>query len=218
MRCVRVVIADRNPLILQGLADLLNAQKNFKVIAACVSSSECIQIVRAESPDIALIETMFSIPGLDILAAIASASILTRVVFFAASAKLRELISVSSDASYGLLLKDTTLVHCLRHVAAGQRSVYRPRPDDENVSLGQRYSARADTSSQSLACLTEREREIMHEISKGFSNKEAARRLNISEGTVKIHLHHIYHKLSIRNRAALVAMAITYSEPTWLMV
>jgi DNA-binding NarL/FixJ family response regulator len=58
----------------------------------------------------------------------------------------------------------------------------------------------------------------MYEISDGISNKEAARRLNISEGTIKIHLHHIYNKLAIRNRAALVAMATTHTGPIWLVV
>ncbi len=218
MRCVKVVIADRNPLVLQGLTNLLNAEKNFKVIAGCVNSSECIQIIRAESPDIALIDTMFGIPGFDILAAIAAASVFTRVVFLAVSSQLRELIITSASAPYGLLLKETTLVHCLQQVAASQRPVSRVLPDDENVSRNRHHSARASISSQSLACLTEREREIMYEISEGLSNKEAARRLNISEGTIKVHLHHIYHKLSIRNRAALAAMAVTHSGPTWLAV
>jgi two-component system nitrate/nitrite response regulator NarL len=53
--------------------------------------------------------------------------------------------------------------------------------------------------------LTARQREIMLLVAQGLSNKEIARRLNISEGTVKVHLHQIYHSLGIRNRTALTA-------------
>jgi two-component system nitrate/nitrite response regulator NarL len=56
-----------------------------------------------------------------------------------------------------------------------------------------------------LTSLTERERQIMRVVCEGHSNKEVARRLSVSEGTVKVHLHHVFEKLAIRNRTALVA-------------
>jgi DNA-binding CsgD family transcriptional regulator len=55
--------------------------------------------------------------------------------------------------------------------------------------------------------LTERERQIMHLVSQGRSNKEVGRQLKLSDGTIKVHLHHIYQKLAIHNRTALVALA-----------
>ena len=57
----------------------------------------------------------------------------------------------------------------------------------------------------SSAGLTERERQIMHLVCEGESNKKVGRKLNLSESTVKVHLHHIYQKLAIRNRTALAA-------------
>jgi two-component system nitrate/nitrite response regulator NarL len=60
-----------------------------------------------------------------------------------------------------------------------------------------------------LAVLTDREREIMRLVSEGLSNKAIARRLNISHGTIKVHLHHMYQKLEINNRPVLAALAIT---------
>jgi two-component system, NarL family, nitrate/nitrite response regulator NarL len=56
--------------------------------------------------------------------------------------------------------------------------------------------------------LTLREREVVSLVSQGFSNKEVAQRLNIAEGTVKIHLHRIYSQLGIRNRTALTVLAV----------
>jgi two-component system nitrate/nitrite response regulator NarL len=56
--------------------------------------------------------------------------------------------------------------------------------------------------------LTPREKEIVALIAQGFSNKHICRRLNVAEGTVKIHLHNIYTKLSISNRTVLAVMAL----------
>jgi RNA polymerase sigma factor (sigma-70 family) len=55
--------------------------------------------------------------------------------------------------------------------------------------------------------LTERERQIVRLVCEGLSNKEIARQLNISEGTIKVHLRHIFEKLAIKHRTALVALA-----------
>lgn len=216
MRCVRVVIANRNPLISQNLADLLHAEGNFEVIASCVTISECVGLVRARSPDIAIIERLMSskIPGQDILAAVASACFFTRVVFLAASSEPDD---ISVITSYEWPLKGSTVARCLAQIVIGH-SPANSTPNPTSASRHQNKPARVETPGQPLSYLTEREREIMHEISEGISNKEAARRLNISEGTIKLHLHHIYHKLSIKNRAELVAMATTHSGPAWLVV
>jgi two-component system nitrate/nitrite response regulator NarL len=61
--------------------------------------------------------------------------------------------------------------------------------------------------------LTTREREIVFAVAKGLSNKDVGRRLNLSEGTVKVHLHKIYSKLGVKNRTALVTLA--YTKFTW---
>lgn len=216
MRCVRVVIANRNPLISQNLAKLLSSEGDFEVIAGCVTISECVRIVRDESPDMAIIETLMSsnIPGLDVLTAIASACFFTRVVFLAA---FSEHIATSIDATRELPLNGSTLAQCLAQIVTHHAS---EKSDSRHKGAlrHQRKPERVDTPGEPRACLTEREREIIYEISEGISNKEAARRLNVSEGTIKLHLHHIYHKLSIKNRAELVAMAVTRSRPAWLVV
>ena len=71
----------------------------------------------------------------------------------------------------------------------------------------QEYVTSNVPAEDSLISLTERERQITYLVSEGLSNKELGRQLNISEGTIKVHLHHIYKKLSINNRTALAAVA-----------
>ena len=62
--------------------------------------------------------------------------------------------------------------------------------------------------------LTSREREVVLALAKGLSNKDVGRRLNLSEGTVKVHLHNIYGKLGVKNRTALAVLAFT--ESAWV--
>jgi two-component system nitrate/nitrite response regulator NarL len=63
-----------------------------------------------------------------------------------------------------------------------------------------------------LTQLTDRERQIMRLVSEGLSNKEIGRRLNLADGTIKVHLHHIFQKLDISNRTILAALAISRNE------
>jgi two-component system nitrate/nitrite response regulator NarL len=63
-----------------------------------------------------------------------------------------------------------------------------------------------------LTVLTGRERQIMRLVSEGLSNKEIGRRLNIVDGTIKVHLHNIFQKLEISNRTVLAALAISHND------
>ena len=107
-----------------------------------------------------------------------------------------------------VILKDAApeiLVQSLRQVADGW-SCCRCSPRSWSC-LGRKETA--PIAENVLTVLTDREREIMRLVSEGLSNKEIARRLNISQGTIKVHLHHIYQKLEINNRTVLAALAIS---------
>jgi two-component system, NarL family, nitrate/nitrite response regulator NarL len=213
MRCVRVVIADRHPVVLYGLVSLLGAENDFDVVASCCDGKKCIQAIRDLSPDIALLDIfMPGVTGLDILAAATSEHLSTRVVFLTAAAEDRDLIIAAARGAYGVVLKEAppdVLVHCLRQVAAGRRLL--PLTSCESPRL-QEYSNGNTTTENVLTALTERERQIMHLVSEGLSNKEVGRQLNISDGTIKVHLHHIYQKLAISNRTALAALAFSHHD------
>jgi two-component system nitrate/nitrite response regulator NarL len=199
MRRVRVVVADRDPVVLQGLVNLIGGNRHFEIIACCRNSAECARVIRNESPDLALVD--IGLPGsfrLEFLAADAGASLSTRVIFLATPAELLQLANTTSEA----VRKEPRLLRYLRPSEADKRSQF-PASSVEEAS-------RAELQLQPLALLTEREREIMLLVSEGFSNRGAGRRLNISEGTIKVHLHHIYQKLSITNRASLAALVAAH--------
>jgi two-component system nitrate/nitrite response regulator NarL len=204
-----MVIADRYPVVLLGLRNVLEAQPDFEVVASCCNGASCIEAVRRWSPDIVVVDiSMPGLTGLEILGIVSTERLLTRVVFFAASAEEGELVMSAPAGAYAVLLKDATpevLVQSLRRVAGGER--LSPLPSDPSLSREQ-----GAATENALTALTERERQIMRLVSEGLSNKEIARRLNITDGTIKVHLHNIFQKLEITNRTVLAALAVSQNE------
>jgi DNA-binding NarL/FixJ family response regulator len=209
MHCINVLIADPSPVVVQGLSEVLGAQHNFKIVACCSDGMSCIEAIRSLRPDIAIIEvSMPGLTGLEILRIVKFEGISTRVVFFTASAEASELVESAAADAYGVILKDTALeclVKSLQQVADGKRLFPLLPPDQVS-------RAQSAVRENALTALTDREHQIMRLVCKGLSNKEIGRRLNISDGTIKVHLHHIYEKLEIRNRTALAALAISQNE------
>ena len=205
MRCTSVVIADRYPVVLQGLTNVLTAESGFKVVACCSDGTDCIEAIRSLVPDIAILDiSLPGLTGLEILTIAKSESLPTRLVFFTASVEDRELIVSAAAGAYGVILKDVALeilVQSLREIADGQRLLPLPTVPREQGNVANRENV--------LTVLTERERQIMRLVSGGLSNKEIGRQLNITDGTIKQHLHHIYQKLAISNRTVLAAFVIS---------
>ncbi len=212
MRCTSVVIADHHPVVLQGLTNILGTASGFKVVACCSDGTDCIEAIRSLVPDIAIIDiSMPGLTGLEILAIANSESLSTRLVFFTASVEDRELVISAEAGAYGVILKDVApeiLVQSLRQVADGQR-LLPLLPSDQTVPREQKNIASAENV---LTVLTDRERQIMRLVSEGLSNKEIGRRLNIVDGTIKVHLHHIFQKLEISNRTVLATLAMLHND------
>jgi two-component system, NarL family, nitrate/nitrite response regulator NarL len=204
-RCVSVVITARHPVVLCGLMTLLRAEDDFTVVASCRDSATCIEAIRKLSPHLALLDLSLPVEsGLQVLAAIKAERLRTRVVFLSASSDASDTVERIARSAYGVIPKDVTprlMVQFLRQAASGPQLL--PTPKSRNGhDLGRRGSPDSPST-----VLTDRERQIMHLICDGLSNKAVGRELRLSEGTVKVHLHHIYQKLAIQNRTALAALA-----------
>src|SRR5260370_33790604 len=212
MRCTSVVIADQHPVVLRGLTNILGAASGFKVVASCTDGTHCIQAIRSLAPDIAIIDiAMPGLTGLEILAIANRESLSTRLVVFTASVEDRELAISAEAGAYGVIPKDVApeiLVQSLRQGAHGHRPLPLPPPDQTLP----REQGNVAITENVLTVLTDRERQIMRLVSEGLSNKEIGRRLNIVDGTIKVHLHHIFQKLEISNRTVLAALAISHDD------
>lgn len=210
MNNVSIVIADRHPVFLCGLISILRWENTFNIVAVCRDDTKSIQVIRDLCPEIALLDiSMLSLSRLRAVGDGAWEGLRTRIVLIAADEERRSPIAAVMRA-YGVLPRDVQpeiLIHELRQVAAGRRLSSYALPQGV-ARRGTRRSVHKCNTGDVLTILTEREREIMNLVSEGLPNKEVGRRLNLSAGTIKVHLHNMFQKLAINNRTALTALAV----------
>lgn len=201
---IRLVFADPHPLILAGLQYLIQHEDDFEVVACCREGDETLEAVRRYHPDVVVLE--FRLPGKDgwmVLQELAQASPPVRVILLTTALDVDEALQACRLGVSGVLLKemaDRFLVPCIRKVHAGDRWL-------ERHSIGRAMDAllQREVGGRELALiLTPRERELVRWVGSGLPNREIAKQLAISEGTVKIHLHRIYKKLQVPSRLALL--------------
>jgi DNA-binding NarL/FixJ family response regulator len=206
---IRLVTADDHPLILQALRQLFELQADFQVLACCATAEETLQAVRQHRPDVLILDLrMPDAGGLTVLRRMKEEELPTGVVLLTGVADEDEILEAMRLGARGVVLKDTPpdlVLQCVRAVHAGAQWL-------EMRSIGRlldKFLEREAKSRQIESGLTLREAEILRMVEAGLRNKEIADRLSISEGTVKVHVHHIFEKLGVPNRLELLRYAKT---------
>ena len=204
---ITLAIADDHPIVLSGLENLLRLEKDFKVVAQCQTGEETLQAVRKNQPDILVLDIrMPGKNGLDVLRQIRKEGLRTRVIFLTAALDEEQALEAIRLGICGVVLKEMApklLIQCIRKVHAGGQWL-------ERSSFGNALETviRREAGAREIGgTLTPREIEIVRLLAGGLRNKEIGKRLFISEGTVKIHLHHIFEKLKLNSRVALTLYA-----------
>jgi len=209
---ISIVVADDHPIVLHGVADVLRSNSDMNVITVCGDGATALEAIRKWSPNVAVLDILMpGLTGLDVLASIAAEGLATKVVLLAATASDEQLARAVAGGARGIVLKEealTELVQCIRVVAEGGEWLPFARV---NAAL-ERESKRRSTGQRLTQLLTIRERQVVLLIADGLSNKEIGRRLQLSEGTIKIHLHNIYQKLHVNNRTVLATLAIGHRD------
>ena len=210
---ISLVLADDHPVVLHGVAGILRAQPDMNVLAACSDGSTAAQAIRQLVPEVAVLDVaMPRLNGLDILSSVVNDGGKTKVVFLTALATDDQILAAIANGAKGIVLKDAapdSLVDCVRSVAAGKQWF----PTDLVEAALRRDGRRRAVPPPFLHKLTAREQQIVLLVAEGLSNKDIARRIDVTEGTIKIHLHNIYEKLEIPNRTSLTALALAYQHP-----
>jgi DNA-binding NarL/FixJ family response regulator len=203
----RLVIVDRQPIVLQGLKSILGAQQDFDVVASCRDGTSCLEAIRNLTPDVALIaDALPDLTVTEILAIAKAENLATRLVFFTESESNHDLtaaIAAGACSAISKCVSPDTMLRLLRLLT--NRSV---SPEHFDLSPTGKEADGVSKIEQSLELLTHRERQIVRLVSEGMSNKEIARQLNVSPGTVGVHLHNIFQKLEITNRTVLATLAL----------
>ncbi|WP_194467516.1 LuxR C-terminal-related transcriptional regulator [Bradyrhizobium sp. CCBAU 53340] len=203
---IRLLIVDRQPIVLQGLKSVLGAQQDFDVVGSSCDGASCLEAIRKLTPDVALVaDTLPDLTVSEILAIAKAENLSTRLVFFAESDTNDDLTAAVAAGECSAISKyasPETMLRSLRLMA--KRGVSLEQSDLSSTG----ENADGGKIEKLLEQLTQRERQIVRLVSEGMSNKEIARQLNVSQGTVKVHLYNIFQKLEITNRTVLATIAL----------
>jgi two-component system nitrate/nitrite response regulator NarL len=215
LRPVSVVVADDHPVVLHGITEILRAQPDISVVAACNGGRDATAAIQQFTPDVAVLDILMpDLSGLDVLSSIVGDRFKTRVVLLTAVATDDRILAAMTGGAKGFLFKDAApdnLVDCVREVANGKLVFPNDLVDAAIESLGRKIGRQADDE-RSIGALTRREAQVALLVSEGLPDKLVARQLNLADCTVKTYLHNIYEKLGLRNRTALCALAISHRD------
>jgi two-component system, NarL family, nitrate/nitrite response regulator NarL len=203
---ITLAIADDHPLILDAMENLFRLEKDLKVVARCLDGDEALKAVRRHRPDILVLDIqMPAKDGLMALREMRKEKLPTRVVVLTATLNEEGLTEAVRLGVRGLVLKELApklLVQCIQKVHAGELWL-----EKRSVTSALEQLLRRETERNAAQVLTPREIEIIKQVAAGLRNMEIAKKLFISEGTVKIHLHNIYQKLDVDSRINLARYA-----------
>ena len=203
---VRVMIVDDHAIVREGLTMLLNEEKSIEVVGEARDGTEAVRRVTSLKPDVVLMDLVM--PELDGIAATAQIRQTyphCRVLVLTSFAEDQRVPDAIQAGAIGYLLKDVLKADLLNaiHAAAQGKPTLHPEAQRQ---LMQQMMAPAETSL--LSALTEREMDVLRLIAQGYSNKEIAAALHLTEGTVKGYVSAILGKLQVadRTQAALYAV------------
>jgi DNA-binding NarL/FixJ family response regulator len=209
---ITVVVADDQALVRAGFRVLVNSASDLEVVGEASDGIEAVELVEATGPDVVLMDVRM--PRMDGLEAT------RQIVKSQGPAGSRVLMVTTFDldeyifdalrfGASGFVLKDTPpeeLLAAIRVIAQGDSLL---APSVTRRLIAEFASRPADQPSESgrVDALTEREREVLTAIGKGYSNAEIAEALSMSLGTAKTHVSRILAKLDARDRTQLVVIA-----------
>ena len=209
---IGIVVADDHEVVRAGFAALLDTQPDFTVLGTACDGGEAVLVCRELRPDVVLMDVrMPSLDGIEATRQLAGADDPGPRVLILTTFDLDEYVfdALRAGAS-GFLLKDVTaerLFDAVRVIAAGE-ALLAPAVTRRLISEFTRLRPASSTPpSAGFGTLTPRETEVLRLVAEGMSNPEIARRLVVTEETVKTHVSHILAKLGLRDRTQAVIAA-----------
>lgn len=197
---IRVALVDDHAVIRAGLEQLLSGTDDIVVVAHAENGQQALEVVRRERPDVVLMD--LQMPGVDGVAAtrmIMAENLGVDVLVLTSYSDGERIVAALDAGAVGYLLKDADpddVLHGIRAVSRGESPIH---PRAARTLLGVRAGSQAQ--------LTGRESEVLKLVKDGLANKQIARRLDISERTVKAHLTSAFARIGVtdRTQAALWA-------------
>jgi DNA-binding NarL/FixJ family response regulator len=203
---IRVAIADDHRVVLAGLELLLNTFDDIDLVGSAEGGEAAVALCSQAKPDVLLVDlSMPDLDGIGVTKALAAASPSTKVVLFTSFSDREGIVAALDAGAVGYLLKDAQPNELHASIMAASRGEAPLAPIAAAALLAERGD-RSERSSGAVE-LTARERDVLRLVIDGHPNKQIARRLGISEKTVKGHLTNLFQRIGVtdRTQAALWA-------------
>jgi len=205
-----LLLIDDHPMLRNGLKQLIALDERLQVVAEAGNGAQGVALAQQHDPDLILLDlNMPGLNGLDTLTRLREAPLSGRVVVFSVSDEEEDVVNALQRGADGYLLKDMepeALLKALHQAAAGQIVLSEALTPMLVTRLRDARPARPRDITQ----LTRREREILQLISDGMTNKAIARKLTISESTVKVHVKYLLKKMNLKSRLEAAVWALQH--------
>jgi two-component system nitrate/nitrite response regulator NarL len=203
-----VIVIDDHPLFRKGVADLIGMEPSLTLVGEAADGESGIRLAVEREPDLILLDlNMKGMDGIATLHALRAADLDARVVMLTVSDNEEDVVAALRAGADGYLLKDMEpedILAGLRRATSGRLVI------SQQLTELLARALREETRPRRLdeAGLTPREGEILELIAKGYSNKLIARDLDLSVGTVKVHVKHVLKKLKLKTRVEAAVWAV----------
>jgi DNA-binding NarL/FixJ family response regulator len=198
---ITLLIADDHPIVRDGLSSLFARFPEFTVVAEAADGAEAVRLAEALTPDVILMDLrMAGMDGVTAIAELTRRGVPSRILVLTTYDTDRHVLPAIEAGATGYLLKDADREELLRAVRSAARGEVALSP-----AVAARLMNRMRTPAPATGPLSPREVEVLSLVAAGNTNRDAARKLFITEATVKTHLINIYAKLDVKDRAAAVA-------------
>lgn len=195
-----IMLVDDHPLLRKGLKQLIAMEDDMQVVAEASNGNDAITLAAQHDPDLIVLDlNMQGMDGIETLKKLRDSGVTSRIIMLTVSDADDDVVAAITNGADGYLLKDMEpeqLLDQIHRAVTGKMVL--SEAVTEILATALRQPAKAPSSQ--LSALTNREYEILSLIAKGMSNKVIARELDISDGTVKVHVKHLLKKLGLRSR------------------
>jgi DNA-binding NarL/FixJ family response regulator len=193
---IRVALADDHRVVRVGLEQLLATFDDVELVSSADGGEAAVEQVTAQKPDVLLLDlSMPDLDGIEVTRRVAAASPSTRVVLFTSFSDREQILQALDAGAIGYLLKDAEpeAIHEALRAAARGEAPLAPKAAAELLA------SRAERATGAVE-LTARERGVLQLVIAGDANKQIARKLGISEKTVKGHLTNLFQRIGVQDR------------------
>ncbi len=199
MSRIRILLADDHMLIRMGISSLVTTANDMEIVGEAKNGRQAVELADSLRPDVVIMDLMMpKMPGSEAIRLIHNSHPEIKVIVLTSFATSKEMSEAIANGASGALMKDSSsnnLIAAIRAIVAGKRII----PDE---------LLRQAEEDNAIPSLSKRHLEMLASVAQGQSNADIAKKLGLSEVTVKKHMTTIFERLGVVNRSEAVALAL----------